>query len=395
MIDILKLNEYAILILAYMNNYIAKNNDSISVLEIVQAINLKREIVIDTLLELKVNNYIHQTIQSDTIGVFWNNNNARYTIKLDCIEKIEMFLYYDEESKEVKIKGKYVWYAVYGTGILLEKFMHYIKGGICRFNHTEYEGCKDTSEPIASRQIVIPYKAYIGGSSPLWQYKGTMFLDTRQYGETKARMYLIKYEQYEEIRTQIGRGREKYDKEIDLGEYIGVPIKSVTSKVNKIPNEASKKYRELMEYGLKELYLDHKEDENINNYIESIFGYEVILNMDSRCIETIWKTEVKNIMDIAAKVGEHFVQDIDNKYKKVITTITLTKHNPTVVATRLALAKGRCERCGKMSPYYQKHGDVDFLEIYYIDQVMQNRDRVENTMALCPNCKKEIEMGIQ
>lgn len=46
-----------------------------------------------------------------------------------------------EESELIGIGEKeYVWYASYGSNMLYERFMHYIKGGYCEFNNKIYPG---------------------------------------------------------------------------------------------------------------------------------------------------------------------------------------------------------------------------------------------------------------
>ena len=274
MIKLLELEELALTILAYMSQY-----KSVTIEQIIKELDASREVIIKTLLEVKINNYVHQIKDSYNDDIFWNNVRAVYTLSEEYKEDINKFLVYDTKLKRVKVIGGYVWYAVYGTNLLLEKFMHYIQGGICRFNHTEYEGCKSLLPPLTSRPITIPYKCYIGGNSPLWQYKGTMFIDLNQKGKTKGRMYLIEEEQYEDIRDQIGRGREKYNKEIILGKYLGVSIKAVTNKDNKIPSEANIKYIELIREGLVEVYGKHMKEES-DKYIKDIFDYRVKLNVD-------------------------------------------------------------------------------------------------------------------
>ncbi len=405
MAGILGLKDTEIIILAYIRECTKEDTDSIELQQIVDQIDTNRLIVIGSLLDLKINNYIEQVLDSNEQDVFWNHSKARYKISEVYKMEIQQFLKYDLKNNTVIIDGEYIWYAVYGTGILQEKFMHYIQGGICRFNHTEYEGCKDTSLPLGNRPIIIPYRSYIGGSSPLWQYKGTIFLDSKQKGITKGRMYLIKLSQYQEIRSQIGRGKERYNEELELGEYLGVPIKVVTNKINRIPSEASIKYKHVIEQGLIETYGIENLKEN-KVYLDSLFDYQVKLNLSKEYIEDGWKKEIREIIKEMHKkevTGERGTNNnintqekIDNNPNKIITTTTLIKHNSMVIAKRLLKAKGRCERCGKQSPAYKIGGDIEFLEVYYISALENGgKDELDNTIALCPNCKKEVEMGIR
>ncbi|MCB2288483.1 hypothetical protein LGK97_01710 [Clostridium sp. CS001] len=62
-------------------------------------------------------------------------------------------------------KADYVWYASYGSNLLYERFISYIKGGECKFNGVTYPGCRDKSLPKDSRAITIPYKMYYSNKS--------------------------------------------------------------------------------------------------------------------------------------------------------------------------------------------------------------------------------------
>jgi len=46
---------------------------------------------------------------------------------------------------------KKVIYASYGSNLLKERFLYYIKGG-------EYKGCNDKSDPIEKGWMFIPYR---------------------------------------------------------------------------------------------------------------------------------------------------------------------------------------------------------------------------------------------
>ena len=113
---------------------------------------------------------------------------------------------------------KYVWYACYGSNILKERFMRYIKGGYCRFNGVHYIGCKDKSDPLDERPFTIPHKLYFGKSPPNWEYGGVAFLDPKMDESivTLGKIYKITYNQFKDIKKQ--EGDSWYDKILCLGE---------------------------------------------------------------------------------------------------------------------------------------------------------------------------------
>ena len=149
------------------------------------------------------------------------------------------------------MKGK-IWYACYGSNILLERFRCYIKGGKCRFNGKTYAGCADDTMPTESLPIVIPYEMYFGNCSS-WDGYGAAFLDTSKPSATLGRMYLITEEQFAEIKQQEGDGPNWYHHEQHLGEHRGYPIKTLTNSKRRPANAPSTVYLQVIADGVKEM----------------------------------------------------------------------------------------------------------------------------------------------
>ena len=164
------------------------------------------------------------------------------------------------------VNKKYVWYACYGSNILRERFMLYIQGGFCKFNERNYIPCNDTSAPLDSKTINIPYKLYFGNSSGSWQGGGVAFLEPERNDNTTTlgRMYLITEDQFKEINTQEGPGW--YDLIINLGTLNGVPIKTFTHSRMFTSNLPVQKYLKVIEDGISETYPNLSKDE-ISNYL--------------------------------------------------------------------------------------------------------------------------------
>ena len=100
----------------------------------------------------------------------------------------------------------YVWYVSYGSNMLNERFMHYIKGG--SYKGSRYrEPCDDTSLPLAVRTVEIPYGMYFGNYSGSWQNGGVSFLDTTESGKALGVAYLITKDQFEHVATEENSGR--------------------------------------------------------------------------------------------------------------------------------------------------------------------------------------------
>lgn len=77
---------------------------------------------------------------------------------------------------------EYVWYVSYGSNMLYERFLHYIKGG--SFRGSRYRRpCADQSLPLAVKTVEIPYDMYFGNESGSWRGGGVSFLDVTQKGK--------------------------------------------------------------------------------------------------------------------------------------------------------------------------------------------------------------------
>lgn len=65
--------------------------------------------------------------------------------------------------------------------------------------------------------------------------------------------------------------------------------------------------------------------------------------------------------------------------------------SPHVVAERLVIADGRCEKCRKPAPFRRLRDNTPYLEVHHVKLLSQGGlDTVENTQALCPNCHSEV-----
>lgn len=76
------------------------------------------------------------------------------------------------------------------------------------------------------------------------------------------------------------------------------------------------------------------------------------------------------------------------------TTIKLYHRNPDVIAEVLIRANGICEKCGKEAPFIRASDGTPYLEVHHIKRLADGgEDNVENAMAVCPNCHRELHFG--
>jgi len=84
-----------------------------------------------------------------------------------------------------------------------------------------------------------------------------------------------------------------------------------------------------------------------------------------------------------------------NKKPSTITVLTEAyRRNPDVVAEVLFRADGKCERCTSAAPFLRTKDRTPYLEVHHIIQLAKGgEDTVENAIALCPNCHRELHFG--
>ncbi|SDA45131.1 gamma-glutamylcyclotransferase family protein [Methanobrevibacter millerae] len=183
-----------------------------------------------------------------------------------------VYIYNEDVSNLKKIDSwkEYVWYVSYGSNMLRERFMCYIKGG-------SYEGsryrdpCDDTSLPIAVKTVEIPYDMYFGNESGSWENGGVSFIDTTKKGKALGVAYLITKKQFKHVREQENGGHfpgngKWYTDIIDLGEMDGFEVKTITNKIFRRYNKPCDAYWDTLIKGIKENWPDMS-DEDITDYL--------------------------------------------------------------------------------------------------------------------------------
>lgn len=80
--------------------------------------------------------------------------------------------------------------------------------------------------------------------------------------------------------------------------------------------------------------------------------------------------------------------------EKTYSQITSFSRDPKVKAWVLKEADGICECCGSGAPFTTAEGEP-FLEVHHLRRLADGgSDTVENAVALCPNCHREMHYGI-
>lgn len=143
-------------------------------------------------------------------------------------------------------------YAAYGSNLLRERFMYYIKGG--RYRQKCYKGSRDTTDPVDLGYIFVPHRLYFAKRSPNWDNKGVAFLSPEIEPSIEnyaiVRLWMVSEFQFEDIHAQ--EGKCWYNIILNLGCIDGLEVKTFTGYWIKEINPPSNEYLKVIEEGLKE-----------------------------------------------------------------------------------------------------------------------------------------------
>jgi len=105
---------------------------------------------------------------------------------------------------------------------------------------------------------------------------------------------------------------------------------------------------------------------------------------DVRVSTSLKESEREERLKSAAKIPMA-VQSISRRFRR----------NPDVTASVLIRAKGKCEQCGKPAPFIRTADGTPYLEIHHKIMLAEGgEDTLDNAMAVCPNCHRELHFGI-
>lgn len=382
---LLSLDEEKMLILAYLKAQPHRR----TIAQISEDLNREIAILLPYVEELKEKGYIRQDSMDAREHINWNDERARYYTEPGIIrEQIANLFEFDEVTKSIKVKGDYIWYVAYGSNMLYERFMHYIKGEICRFNQRKYDGCRDKTPPLAMGKRIIPYEMYMARQSPSWQQSGVAFIDPYKDGETWGRMYLISREQFSDIQKQ--EGSCWYDTQLELGEHLGIPVKTLTSDKKQKENNASLEYQAVVEAGIREAYTE-KTEEEVLEYLRKLFKEQI---HEEQSVQKYIDNEFKYASSLSLEERNKVLENVPRIPKCVSVNTKTFIRNQVVVVERLARASGYCEKCVIPAPFIRRSDGTPYLEVHHIIPLSEGgMDHIDNTIALCPNCHREVHLG--
>ena len=169
----------------------------------------------------------------------------------------------------------------------------------------------------------------------------------------------------------------------ELAERFGRTPKAFERRMSNISSVLHLQGREWLE-GLKPL---SNVGSNVAKEIE-----EIIAELEQRDVDPRVEFESKYREALKKKVLVKPTGDI--KPKRYKSTIWEYYRRPEVKAWVIQQAKDHCELCDQHAPF-QTDGNLWFLEVHHLRRLADGgSDRIENTVALCPNCHREMHYGV-
>jgi 5-methylcytosine-specific restriction protein A len=105
--------------------------------------------------------------------------------------------------------------------------------------------------------------------------------------------------------------------------------------------------------------------------------------------------KVKESLNDSSERRRKRLKESKKQPARILTTTVTFLRNPDVVAEVLLRAKGTCERCSRKAPFIKKKDNSPYLEVHHSHLLADGgEDTIENALALCPNCHRELHFGI-
>lgn len=143
-------------------------------------------------------------------------------------------------------------------------------------------------------------------------------------------------------------------------------------------------------------YYEAKNSVNLNALRELYATYSAI-SEGFKSAESVQDDFLKAV-ETAVKVPRAERQRLLKSFGKVPRTrpvVSLVyERNPYVVVEVLSRANGTCERCKSQAPFKRRKDNTPYLEVHHRVRLADGgEDTVENAVALCPNCHRQLHFG--
>ncbi len=179
---------------------------------------------------------------------------------------------------------------------------------------------------------------------------------------------------------------------VKLEPYINidtVKFSALLPEVNQGFNSWSKFHKHFCSRGIS---FNNKLNEDVIAALTSLLPNSTLTLTDA--LEELDKA-VKVSSSLSSKERLKRLRKAPKQPDRITVTTTAFKRNPDVIVETLIRAKGICERCKKKAPFVRKSNGEPYLEVHHVTPLsIGGEDTLENTLALCPNCHRDLHFGI-
>lgn len=104
---------------------------------------------------------------------------------------------------------------------------------------------------------------------------------------------------------------------------------------------------------------------------------------------------VEEAKNVSKAKRQEYLNSSPRTPKSRTVLVNIYERNPYVVAEVLERANGICEKCGCPAPFRKRKDNSPYLEVHHKIRLADGGDdTVENAIALCPNCHRELHFGL-
>ena len=108
----------------------------------------------------------------------------------------------------------------------------------------------------------------------------------------------------------------------------------------------------------------------------------------------VFEEEISKARKLSPKERLERIKNTPKMPERIITQTISYKRSPDVVAEVLRLANNKCENCLQDAPFNRKSDNTPYLEVHHIKFLSDGgEDTIENAIALCPNCHRNVHHG--
>jgi 5-methylcytosine-specific restriction protein A len=131
-----------------------------------------------------------------------------------------------------------------------------------------------------------------------------------------------------------------------------------------------------------------------SDLVGDLVAYKTTVSIEQTRYEQSFQKSVEESLKDAGGERRRRLRTYNGKPEKIQTISYAFNRSPDVVAEALLRAKGFCERCKKQAPFLRKSDGSPYLEVHHkIPLSEDGEDSLENVLALCPNCHREVHFG--